>query len=106
MGKDSNHIPNGARRSTEANRRSGDYGHGRKSPEDERGHSNRRSQTPSSGANRGRRNSHLRSNDRGQSPSTGGGLVERPPAVMAMMEMVAQPSRVVRVLARGEKLDP
>ncbi|KAG5643750.1 hypothetical protein DXG03_009684 [Asterophora parasitica] len=36
----------------------------------------------------------------------GGGLVERPPAVMAMMEMVAQPSKVVRVLARGEKLDP
>lgn len=35
-----------------------------------------------------------------------GGLVERPPAVMAMMEMVAQPSKVVRVLARGEKLDP
>ena len=34
------------------------------------------------------------------------GLVERPPAVMAMMEMVAQPSKVVRVLARGEKLDP
>jgi len=33
-------------------------------------------------------------------------LVERPPAVMAMMEMVAQPSKVVRVLARGEKLDP
>lgn len=33
-------------------------------------------------------------------------LVERPPAVMAMMEMVAQPTRVVRVLARGEKLDP
>jgi hypothetical protein len=33
-------------------------------------------------------------------------LVERPPAVMAMMEMVSQPSRVVRVLARGEKLDP
>ena len=36
----------------------------------------------------------------------GGGLVERPPAVMAMMEMIAQPSKVVRVLARGEKLDP
>ncbi|PFH45442.1 hypothetical protein AMATHDRAFT_159728 [Amanita thiersii Skay4041] len=38
----------------------------------------------------------------------GGGLVERPPAVMAMMEMVSRPSnnRVVRVLARGEKLDP
>lgn len=34
------------------------------------------------------------------------GLVERPPAVMAMMEMVSQPSKVVRVLARGEKLDP
>lgn len=34
------------------------------------------------------------------------GLVERPPAVMAMMEMVAQPSKVVRLLARGEKLDP
>jgi hypothetical protein len=33
-------------------------------------------------------------------------MVERPPAVMAMMEMVAQPSKVVRVLARGEKLDP
>ncbi|KAG6908563.1 hypothetical protein DXG01_004121 [Tephrocybe rancida] len=36
----------------------------------------------------------------------GHALVERPPAVMAMMEMVAQPSKVVRVLARGEKLDP
>lgn len=36
----------------------------------------------------------------------GPGLVERPPAVKAMMEMVSQPSRVVRVLARGEKLDP
>jgi hypothetical protein len=32
-------------------------------------------------------------------------LVERPPAVMAMMEAVSQPERVVRVLARGEKLD-
>lgn len=56
---------------------------------------------------RGRRNSHA-------SPGPGGvsgaghssGLVERPPAVMAMMEMIAQPSKVVRVLARGEKLDP
>ena len=36
----------------------------------------------------------------------GGGMVERPPAVKAMMDVVAQPSRVVRVLARGEKLDP
>ncbi|EIN04443.1 hypothetical protein PUNSTDRAFT_108195 [Punctularia strigosozonata HHB-11173 SS5] len=34
------------------------------------------------------------------------GLVERPPAVKAMMDIVAQPSKVVRVLARGEKLDP
>lgn len=52
---------------------------------------------------RGRRNSHQRGDGRG--PAQGGGLVERPPAVMAMMEMVSQPSRVVRVLARGEKLD-
>ncbi|KAJ7583891.1 hypothetical protein C8J56DRAFT_1054408 [Mycena floridula] len=42
-----------------------------------------------------------------QNPSEGGkGLVERSPAVLAMMEMVSQPSKVVRVLARGEKLDP
>lgn len=34
------------------------------------------------------------------------GLVERPPAVKAMMEKVSQPRAVVRVLARGEKLDP
>lgn len=40
------------------------------------------------------------------SVGVGPGLVERPPAVMAMMEMVSQPSKVVRVLARGEKLDP
>jgi hypothetical protein len=33
-------------------------------------------------------------------------LVERPPAVAAMMERVAQPKTVVRLLARGEKLDP
>ncbi|KIM79314.1 hypothetical protein PILCRDRAFT_98206 [Piloderma croceum F 1598] len=58
---------------------------------------------------RGRRNSqHVPS---GPGPVAGAsagrsGLVERPPAVMAMMEMVAQPSKVVRVLARGEKLDP
>lgn len=36
----------------------------------------------------------------------GGGMVERPPAVKAMMDVIAQPSHVVRVLARGEKLDP
>ncbi|KAI6145013.1 hypothetical protein BKA82DRAFT_147594 [Pisolithus tinctorius] len=52
---------------------------------------------------RGRRNSHTV----GGSPATRGtGLVERPAAVMQMMEMVAQPSKVVRVLARGEKLEP
>ncbi|KAH7886755.1 hypothetical protein F5I97DRAFT_1045057 [Phlebopus sp. FC_14] len=49
---------------------------------------------------RGRRNSHTT----GGSPRTG--LVERPAAVMQMMEVVAQPSKVVRVLARGEKLEP
>ncbi|TFK35169.1 hypothetical protein BDQ12DRAFT_325318 [Crucibulum laeve] len=53
-------------------------------------------------ANRGRRGSATE----GPSARAAGGLVERPPAVMAMMEMVAQPSKVVRVLARGEKLDP
>ena len=37
---------------------------------------------------------------------SGKGLVERPPAVKAMMDVVSQPSRVVRVLARGEKLEP
>ncbi|KAG6329068.1 hypothetical protein ID866_10020 [Astraeus odoratus] len=52
---------------------------------------------------RGRRNSHTTG---GVPPTRGTGLVERPPAVMQMMEMVAQPSRVVRVLARGEKLEP
>lgn len=48
---------------------------------------------------------------RGRRVSGGGpGLVERPPAVKAMMEMVSnQPgnsSKGIRVLARGEKLDP
>jgi len=52
-----------------------------------------------------------RNSGTGRRPSTGEhghkpGLVERPPAVMAMMEMISQPSKVVRVLARGEKLDP
>jgi hypothetical protein len=50
-------------------------------------------------------------NPRGRRPSASehgpkSGLVERPAAVMAMMEMVSQPTKVVRVLARGEKLDP
>ena len=52
---------------------------------------------------RGRRNSHVAPS----LPTTRGtGLVERPPAVMQMMEVVSQPSKVVRVLARGEKLEP
>lgn len=71
---------------------------GRRSPEDDRG-------PRGGGAGRGRRNSH-RNDGRAPTPGTGAGLVERPAAVMAMMEMVSQPSRVVRVLARGEKLDP
>ena len=77
-------------------RRSGDYG--RKSPDDERN-----GRGPSGGG-RGRRNpQHPGKDGRGAASSS---LVERPPAVMAMMEAVSQPSRVVRVLARGEKLDP
>ncbi|KAG2362096.1 hypothetical protein BDR07DRAFT_1407938 [Suillus spraguei] len=55
-------------------------------------------------AGRGRRNSHTTP---GGLPITRGtGLVERPAAVMQMMEVVSQPSKVVRVLARGEKLEP
>ena len=53
----------------------------------------------SHGSNRNRRHS---GGDRTIAKS---GLVERPPAVMAMMGMISQPNRVVRVLARGEKLD-
>lgn len=52
---------------------------------------------------RGRINSH---SGIGAPATRGTGLVERPPAVMQMMEVVAQPSKVVRVLARGEKLEP
>ena len=54
---------------------------------------------PSHGPNRNRRHS---ASDQAAAKS---GLVERPPAVMAMMGMISQPNRVVRVLARGEKLD-
>lgn len=88
--------PSGPGGSKEGGRRSGD--HGRRSPDDERG-----GRCSSSGG-RGRRNPQLQRKDgRGSGSSA---LVERPPAVMAMMEAVSQPSRVVRVLARGEKLDP
>lgn len=59
---------------------------------------------PQGGLGRGRRPSGSEPHIHGHGGRTG--LVERPPAVMAMMEMVAQPSKVVRVLARGEKLDP
>jgi hypothetical protein len=72
----------------------------RASSEDER---------PKRQGGRGRRNSqHIPPGPTGAVGASGGGggLVERPPAVMAMMEMIAQPSKVVRVLARGEKLDP
>ena len=53
----------------------------------------------SHGSNRNRRPSG------GDRTAAKSGLVERPPAVMAMMGMISQPNRVVRVLARGEKLD-
>ena len=55
---------------------------------------------PSHGSNRNRRSSGS-----DHHPVAKSGLVERPPAVMAMMGMISQPNRVVRVLARGEKLD-
>lgn len=95
-------YPNAGPQSTapkEIPRRSGDQG--RRSPEDDRNHG--RPRTP--GGGRGRRNSHMRNIEHGNTPPTGG-LVERPPAVMAMMEAVSQPSRQLRVLARGEKLEP
>jgi hypothetical protein len=51
--------------------------------------------------------------DRSKRPSRARGLsgdkaslVERPPAVKVMMERCAQPAKSVRLLARGEKLDP
>lgn len=74
----------------------GHYGHGR------------RKASLVSGGTGAYTNAHNNNNGNGIPGSTG--LVERPPAVMAMMEMVSsQPSnkgKVVRVLARGEKLDP
>ncbi len=91
------HPGNGAADVATKGRRSGDSG--RRSGEEERA---KRMQ-----AGRGRRNSRgAASGARPASMVTGTGLVERPQAVMTMMEMVTQPNRVVRVLARGEKLDP
>ena len=86
------------RRSGEGNRRSGEEDRNRRAP---------------TGTIRGRRNSRGAPAGRAAPPppppppiSANTGLVERPQAVMTMMEMVTQPNRVVRVLARGEKLDP
>ncbi|EJF60936.1 hypothetical protein DICSQDRAFT_87461 [Dichomitus squalens LYAD-421 SS1] len=87
-------------------RRSADGGGGRRSGEEERA-----KRTP---AGRGRRNSRggapagprATPNAPASAATASTGLVERPQAVMTMMEMVTQPNRVVRVLARGEKLDP
>ena len=78
-------------------------------PEDT--HGNRKHEDPDSGF-RNRKNipHHIHGKNRnGGAPPvlrSGKGLVERPPAVKAMMDVVSQPSRVVRVLARGEKLEP
>jgi hypothetical protein len=48
-----------------------------------------------------------RGRGRGHHHHLGGGtLVERPAATMAMNASMMQPSKVIRVLARGEKLDP
>lgn len=64
------------------------------------------------GAPRNRKNAPYQTSGKGRNSGappvlrSGKGLVERPPAVKAMMDVVSQPSRVVRVLARGEKLEP
>lgn len=76
--------------------------HGRRSDEEE----NTTRAKKHHPANRGRGGYHGNGDRNIHGAPAHPGLVERPPAVMAMMEMVAQPSRVVRVLARGEKLDP
>ncbi|KAI0357192.1 hypothetical protein OH77DRAFT_1399864 [Trametes cingulata] len=79
---------------------------GRRSAEGRRSGEEERTKRGQGQPGRGRRNSRGTAPGTRPPPTAGTGLVERPPAVMAMMEMVAQPSRVVRVLARGEKLDP
>ena len=74
-------------------------------------HNNRKHEDPD-GASRSRKavphQTHGKNRNGGAPPvlRSGKGLVERPPAVKAMMDVVSQPSRVVRVLARGEKLEP
>ncbi|KAF9650453.1 hypothetical protein BDM02DRAFT_3154903 [Thelephora ganbajun] len=74
-------------------------------------HNNRKYEDPD-GTSRNRKTTPHQTNGKNKSGGalpilrSGKGLVERPPAVKAMMDMVSQPSRVVRVLARGEKLEP
>lgn len=74
-------------------------------------HGNRKHEE-ADGAPRHRKNTphqnHGKNRNGGAPPilRSGKGLVERPPAVKAMMDVVSQPTRVVRVLARGEKLEP
>jgi len=81
-----------------------EYANGRKSDDDDGGIRTKKSHP---GHATGNRNRGADRHVTGSTPASGGpGLVERPPAVKAMMEMVAQPTKVVRVLARGEKLDP
>ena len=74
-------------------------------------HNNKGREEPD-GAFRNRKNAPHQANGKNRNCGappvirSGKGLVERPPAVKAMMDVVSQPSRVVRVLARGEKLEP
>lgn len=73
--------------------------HARSSSEDERP-----KRVPNKGAARRGGPPH---NSRADGDKLRGGLVERSPAVLHIMEMVKRPdSKAVRVLARGEKLDP
>lgn len=105
-------------------RRSGEYAACRWSPDDDRdrvaiGLGLGRGSASSSGfaggrggqrrsgsySNRQQHPHHTQQQQKNKPPMESKALVERPPAVQAMMEAVSQPSRVVRVLARGEKLD-
>jgi hypothetical protein len=70
------------------------------------------------GGGSGRSPGRPRRTDHGHGPSSSGGrgpvyngngngsLVERPPAVQTMMNLVNKPSGGIRLLARGEKLEP
>jgi hypothetical protein len=80
-------------------------------PLHEDAHGNRKREEPD-GVARHRKNTPHQTNGKNRNSGpppvlrSGKGLVERPPAVKAMMDIVSQPTRVVRVLARGEKLEP